>query len=133
MSLISKVNACLILIAMVFALAPVATYASAFVKLGDIKGEIKMPRMRVTDKTTVHEVAAFVARQAGVNVDRISLSYRGHIFDLKTEGQHSMTRYCFDKSSPKVSSLQQTLPNQTCNFLFDTTGGKRLTDYNGNR
>ena len=145
MSLFSKVNVSLILMAMVFALAPTATYAAAFIKLGDIKGEIKMPRMRVTEKTTVHEVAVFVARQAGVNVDRISLSYRGHIFDLKTEGQHSMTRYCFDKSSPKVSSLQidksspkvsslqQTLPNQTCNFLFDTTGGKRLTDYNGNR
>jgi hypothetical protein len=122
---------------MVFALAPTATYASAFVKLGDIKGEIKMPGMRLTDKTTVHEVAVFVARQAGVNVDRISLSYRGHIFDLKTEGQHSMTRYCLDKSTPKVSSLQMdkstpkvssfqpTLPNQTCNFLFDTTGDKR--------
>jgi len=63
--------------AMVFALAPTATYAAAFIKLGDIKGEIKMPRMRVTEKTTVHEVAVYAARQAGVDVGCISLSWRG--------------------------------------------------------
>ncbi len=77
MSLFSKVNVCFILIAMVFALAPTATYAAAFIKIGDIKGEIKMPRMRVTDKTTVHEVAVFAARHAGVDVGCISLSWRG--------------------------------------------------------
>ena len=76
MSLFSKVNVCPVLIAMVFALAPVATYASAFVKLGDIKGDIKMPRMRVTEKTTVHEVAVYAARHAGVDVGCISLSWR---------------------------------------------------------
>ena len=77
MSLFSKINVCFILITMVFALAPTATYASAFVKLVDIKGEIKMPRMRVTDETTVHEVAVFAARHAGVDVGCISLSWRG--------------------------------------------------------
>ena len=87
MSLISKVNACLILIAMVFALAPAATYASAFVKLGDISA--KMPGIRVTDKTTVHQVAVFAARHAGVDVDRISLSWRGR----ELNGRRTLTSY----------------------------------------
>ena len=76
MSLFSKINVCLILIAMVFALAPTATYAAAYIKFDGISAK-KMPRMRVTDKTTVHEVAVFAARHAGVDVDRISLSWRG--------------------------------------------------------
>ena len=75
MSLFSKVNVCLILIAMVFALAPTATYASAFIKFDGI-GE-KIPGMRVTDKTTVREVAVFAARHAGVDESCISLSWRG--------------------------------------------------------
>jgi hypothetical protein len=75
MSLFSKVNVSLILIAMVFALAPTATYAAAYIKFDGIGG--KMPRMRVTDKTTVHEVAVFAARHAGVDVGCINLSWRG--------------------------------------------------------
>ena len=81
MPLFSKVNVCFILIAMAFSVAPAATYAAAFVKLGDIKGEvIKMP---VTDKTTVREVAKFAARQAGVDVDQISVSWRGKELDRR--------------------------------------------------
>ena len=33
--------------------------------------------MRVTDETTVHEVAVFAARHAGVDVGCINLSWRG--------------------------------------------------------
>ena len=87
MSLFSKVNVRLILIAMLFALAPAATYASAFVKLGDISG--KVSGMDVTDATTVHEVAVFAARRAGVDVDRISLSWRGR----KLDGRRTLTSY----------------------------------------
>ena len=76
MSLFSKINVCLILIAMVFALAPTTSYAAAYIKFDGISAK-KMPRMRVTDKTTVHEVAVFVARHTGVNVDCINLSWRG--------------------------------------------------------
>ena len=76
MSLFSKINVCLILIAMVFALAPTATYAAAYIKFDGISAK-KMPRMRVTDKTTVHEVAVFAARNAGVDVGCINLSWRG--------------------------------------------------------
>ena len=76
MSLFSKVNVSLILIAMVFALAPTATYAAAYIKFDGISAK-KMPRMRVTDKTTVHEVAVFAARHAGVDVGCINLSWRG--------------------------------------------------------
>ena len=76
MSLFSKINVCLILIAMVFALAPTATYAAAYIKFDGISAK-KMPRMRVTDKTTVHEVAVFAARHAGVDVGCINLSWRG--------------------------------------------------------
>jgi hypothetical protein len=68
MSLFSKVNVRLILIAMVFALAPTATYAAAYIKFDGISAK-KMPGMRVTNKTTVHEVAVFAARHAGVDVD----------------------------------------------------------------
>jgi len=76
MSLFSKVNVCLILIAMVFALVPAATYAAAYIKFDGISAK-KMPRMRVTDETTVHEVAVFAARHAGVDVGCINLSWRG--------------------------------------------------------
>ena len=75
MSLFSKINVCLILIAMVFALAPTATYAAAYIKFDGIGG--KIPGMRVTDKTTVHEVAVFAARHAGVDVGCISLNWTG--------------------------------------------------------
>jgi len=75
MSLFSKVNVCLILIAMVFALVPTATYAAAYIKFDGIGG--KIPEMRVTEKTTVNEVAVFAARHAGVDVGCISLSWRG--------------------------------------------------------
>ena len=75
MSLFSKVNVSLVLISMVFALAPTATYAAAYIKFDGIGG--KIPRMRVTDKTTVHEVAVFAARHVGVDVGCISLSWMG--------------------------------------------------------
>ena len=90
MSLFSKVNVCLILIAMVFALAPVATYAAAYIKFDGISAK-KMPRMRVTDKTKVHEVAVFAARHAGVDVDRISVSWRGkELNGRRTLGSYSV-------------------------------------------
>jgi hypothetical protein len=75
MSLLSKVNMCLIMIAMAFAMAPTATYAAAYIKFDGIGG--KIPGMRVTDKTTVHEVAVFAARYAGVDVGCISLNWIG--------------------------------------------------------
>ena len=87
MSLFSKVNVRLILIAMVFALAPTTAYAPAYVRIGDISA--KMPGMRVTDKTTVHEVAVFAARHAGIDVDRISLSWRGR----ELNGRRTLTSY----------------------------------------
>ena len=76
MSLFTKINVRLILIAMVFALAPTATYAAAYIKFDGISAK-KMPKMRVTDETTVHEVAVFAARHAGVDESCISLSWRG--------------------------------------------------------
>ena len=89
MSLFSKVNVRLNLIAMVFALAPTATYAAAYIKIGDVSA--KMPGMRVTDKTTVHEVAVFAARHAGVDVDRIGLSWRGQELNgRRTLGSYSV-------------------------------------------
>ena len=63
------------MIAMVFALAPTATYAAAYIKFDGLSAKI-MPRMRVTDETTVHEVAVYAARHAGVDVGCISLSWR---------------------------------------------------------
>ena len=78
MSLFTKINVRLILIAMVFALAPTATYAAAYIKFDGISAK-KMPRMRVTDETTVHEVAVFAARHAGVDVGCINLSWRGRV------------------------------------------------------
>ena len=116
MSLFSKVNVSLILIAMVFALAPAATYASAFVKLGDIKGEIKMPRMRVTEKTTVHEVAVFAARHAGVDVDRISLSWRGK----ELNGRRTLTSYSMPDEvtfQMKISSFRGCVPTKPCPMI----------------
>jgi hypothetical protein len=72
MSLFPKVIVRPILIAMVLALTPAAAYAAAFIKFDGIEAE-----MPVTDATTVQEVAVFVARHTGVDVDRISLSWRG--------------------------------------------------------
>ena len=76
--------------AMVFALAPTATYARGLSFNGwGLLAEIKIPEMRVTKKTTVHEVAVFVARNAGVDVDCISLSWRGGDLwgSVKAEGK----------------------------------------------
>jgi len=122
MSLFSKVNVSLILMAMVFALVPTVAYAPAFIKFGDIKGEIKMPGMHVTDKTTVHEVAVFAARHAGVDVDRISLSWRGR----ELNGRRALGSYrmpgeatfqmkllpAVQSLRPKVSKISDSDPHQ---------------------
>ena len=79
---------------MVFALAPIATYAAAYIKFDGISAK-KMPRMRVTDKTTVHEVAVFAARHAGVDVGCINLSWRGQELwgQRRTEGKRRLGSY----------------------------------------
>ena len=121
MSLFSKVNVCLILIAMVFALVPAATYAAAYIKFDGISAK-KMPRMRVTDETTVHEVAVFAARHAGVDVDRISLSWRGR----ELNGRRALGSYrmpgeatfqmkllpAVQSLRPKVSKISDSDPHQ---------------------
>ena len=119
MSLFSKVNVRLILIAMVFALAPTTAYAPAYVKFDGIGG--KIPGMRVTDKTTVHEVAVFAARHAGIDVDRISLSWRGR----ELNGRRTLTSYTMPDEvtfqmkllpavqalRPKVPKISDSMPN----------------------
>ena len=72
-----------------------------------------MPRMRVTEKTTVHDVAAFAARHAGVDVDRISLSWRG----WELNGRRTLTSYSMPdevtfqmKLLPAVQALRPKVP-----------------------
>ena len=95
----------IILIAMVFALAPTATYAAAYIKFDGISS--KMPGMRVTDKTTVREVAVFAARHADVEVDSISLSWRGRELwgQRGTEGQRTLGSY----SMPGEATFQMNI------------------------
>lgn len=84
MSLFPKVIMRSILIAMALALAPAAAHAAVFIKIEGIDGESLSATtrgMRVTDATTVHEVAVFAARLAGVDVELVSLSWRGRELD----------------------------------------------------
>ena len=108
MSLFSKVNVRLILIAMVFALAPAATYAAAYIKFDGLSAK-KMPRMRVTDKTTVHEVAVFAARHANVEVDSISLSWRGQELwgQRRSEGKRLLINHFWTTSDAADTATER--------------------------
>ena len=113
MSLLSKVNMCLLMIAMVFAMAPVATYAAAYIKLDGISAK-KIPRMRVTDKTKVHEVAVFAARHAGVDVDRISVSWRGK----ELNGRRTLGSY----SVPSKMNISGSIPGGVTGDVSNVRG-----------